>query len=92
MAGCEASLLIGREGDHRVGHAERPSDPLPQKGFVVRTGRSPEQIRTDTDRALVLHGAAAIDYGLADTIPGPPADTIPGPPALHPGSSAPHPG
>ena len=35
------------------------------------TGRSPEQVRTDTDRALVLHGLEAIEYGLADVVPGP---------------------
>lgn len=35
------------------------------------TGREPEQVRIDTDRALVLRGAQAIDYGVADTVPGP---------------------
>mgnify|MGYP001822335325 CR=1 FL=1 len=35
------------------------------------TGRQPEQVRTDTDRALVLRGAQALDYGVADTVPGP---------------------
>jgi ATP-dependent Clp protease protease subunit len=32
------------------------------------TGRAPEQIRADTDRALVLAGAAAVDYGVADVV------------------------
>jgi ATP-dependent Clp protease protease subunit len=30
------------------------------------TGRTVEQVREDTDRALVLHGAHAVDYGVAD--------------------------
>ncbi len=33
------------------------------------TGRSVEQVRADTDRALVLNGAAAVDYGMADLVP-----------------------
>ena len=33
------------------------------------TGRGIEQVRADTDRALVLHGAEAIAYGLADAVP-----------------------
>lgn len=33
------------------------------------TGRSADQVRSDTDRALVLHGAEAIAYGLADAVP-----------------------
>ena len=32
------------------------------------TGRTPEQIRQDTDRTLVLPGAAAVDYGIVDTV------------------------
>lgn len=35
------------------------------------TGRTPEQVRDDTDRALVLRGPHALDYGVADTVPGP---------------------
>ena len=35
------------------------------------TGRTPEQVRDDTDRALVLRGPQALDYGVADTVPGP---------------------
>jgi ATP-dependent Clp protease protease subunit len=35
------------------------------------TGRTIEQIRADTDRALVLAGAAAVDYGVADMVPTP---------------------
>ncbi|CAN5724496.1 hypothetical protein BH24ACT5_BH24ACT5_14830 [soil metagenome] len=33
------------------------------------TGRSVEQIRIDTDRALVLAGRAAVAYGVADVVP-----------------------
>ncbi len=32
-------------------------------------GRTPEQIRHDTDRALVLTGRAAVEYGVADVVP-----------------------
>jgi ATP-dependent Clp protease protease subunit len=32
------------------------------------TGRTAEGIRTDTDRALVLAGRAAVDYGLVDAV------------------------
>lgn len=32
------------------------------------TGRTPEAIRTDTDRDLILPASAAVEYGIADTI------------------------
>jgi len=32
------------------------------------TGRTPEQIRQDTDRTLMLPGSAAVDYGIVDTV------------------------
>ena len=32
------------------------------------TGRTPGQIRADTDRALVLAGSAVVDYGVADVV------------------------
>lgn len=32
------------------------------------TGRSAEEVRADTDRALVLTGSAAVDYGVADAV------------------------
>jgi ATP-dependent Clp protease protease subunit len=37
------------------------------------TGRSVDRIRADTDRALVLAGRAAVDYGIADRVPEPAA-------------------
>jgi ATP-dependent Clp protease, protease subunit len=33
------------------------------------TGHSVEQVRADTDRAMVLAGQAAVDYGIADSLP-----------------------
>ncbi|MBI4900029.1 MAG: ATP-dependent Clp protease proteolytic subunit, partial [Actinobacteria bacterium] len=36
--------------------------------LAQHTGRTPEQIRQDTDRTLVLPGAAAVDYGVVDTV------------------------
>ena len=35
------------------------------------TGRTVDQLRADTDRALVLAGRAAVDYGIADRVPEP---------------------
>ncbi len=32
------------------------------------TGRSPEQVRADTDRDLVLPGSDAVDYGIVDVV------------------------
>ncbi len=39
--------------------------------LASHTGRTPEQVRADTDRALVLTGAGAVAYGLADLVPRP---------------------
>lgn len=36
--------------------------------LAEHTGRTPEQIRHDTDRTLVLPGATAVDYGIVDTV------------------------
>jgi ATP-dependent Clp protease protease subunit len=35
------------------------------------TGRTVEQVRDDTDRALILTGDAAVEYGIADIVPAP---------------------
>lgn len=47
------------------------------------TGRPVEQIRTDTERALVLTGSAAVAYGVADLVPTPPFETAV---VAHPGA------
>lgn len=36
--------------------------------LAEHTGRTPEQIRQDTDRTLVLPGQAAVDYGIVDNL------------------------
>ena len=36
--------------------------------LAQHTGRTPEQIRQDTDRTLVLPGSAAVEYGIVDTV------------------------
>ena len=41
---------------------------LLEEVLARHTGRTPEQIRQDTDRTLVLPGEAAVDYGLVDTV------------------------
>ena len=49
------------------------------------TGRTVDQIRTDTDHALILNGRAAVDYGVADTVPEPAAVRAVHTEALRPG-------
>jgi len=39
--------------------------------LAVHTGRPVGQVRADTDRALVLAGAAAVEYGVADLVASP---------------------
>jgi ATP-dependent Clp protease protease subunit len=40
-----------------------------QEGILARhTGRTPEQVRRDTERELILSAAAAVEYGLVDTV------------------------
>jgi ATP-dependent Clp protease protease subunit len=41
---------------------------LAEERLAAHTGRSVEQVRADTDRALVLSGQEAVDYGLADQV------------------------
>ena len=54
------------------------------EGLLARhTGRPVEQVRADTDRALVLAGAAAVEYGVADVVPSP-ASSHPQPTVAHP--------
>ena len=36
--------------------------------LASHTGRTPDQVREDTDRDLVLPGAAAVDYGIVDRV------------------------
>jgi ATP-dependent Clp protease protease subunit len=36
--------------------------------LAEHTGRTFEQVRADTDRALVLTGHDAVDYGIADNV------------------------
>ncbi len=51
------------------------------------TGRTVDQIRADTDRALVLAGPAAVDYGIADMVPTPSGSAqLESRGALHPGA------
>lgn len=51
------------------------------------TGRAPEEIRTDTDRALVLTGDDVVRYGVADRVPRPAScsEELRTTTALHPG-------
>lgn len=51
------------------------------------TGRAEEQVRADTDRALVLTGEDAVRYGIADAVPRPASgrEQQGAPTALHPG-------
>lgn len=50
------------------------------------TGRTADEIRADTDRALVLAGGAAVDYGIADRVLDRSGGEKGGTAALRPGS------
>jgi ATP-dependent Clp protease, protease subunit len=41
---------------------------LLEEVLAGRTGKTPEQVREDTERDLVLPGPAAVEYGLADVV------------------------
>jgi ATP-dependent Clp protease protease subunit len=36
--------------------------------FAEHTGRTPEQVRDDTERDLILPAQAALDYGVVDVV------------------------
>jgi len=65
----------GRRGsmsDLALEAAELTRIRLEAESVLARhTTRTIDQIRDDTDRALVLAGQAAVDYGIADTVPTP---------------------
>lgn len=55
--------------------------------LALHTGHAVEQVRRDTDRALVLRGSEAITYGVADAVPDPTAiAAAPNGHALRPGT------
>jgi ATP-dependent Clp protease, protease subunit len=59
----------GAMSDLAVEAAELARVRSEAEGLLARhTGRSLGQIRVDTDRALMLAGSAAVDYGVADTV------------------------
>jgi ATP-dependent Clp protease, protease subunit len=59
----------GSMSDLAVEAAELARVRSEAEGLLARhTGRSLGQIRVDTDRALMLAGSAAVDYGVADTV------------------------
>lgn len=40
-----------------------------QEELLARhTGKTAEQVRTDTERDLILRGQAALDYGVVDAV------------------------
>jgi ATP-dependent Clp protease protease subunit len=41
---------------------------LQERILATHTGRTPEQVRRDTERELVLTAQAAVDYGVVDTV------------------------
>lgn len=41
---------------------------LQEQILALHTGRSAEQVRRDTERELILTAAAAVDYGVVDTV------------------------
>lgn len=65
-------LSRGSMSDLALEAAELERVRAEAEGLLARhTGRPVEQVRADTDRALVLAGSAAVDYGVADVVPVP---------------------
>ena len=79
----------GSMSDLAVEAAELARVRAEAEGILAQhTGRPVQQVRADTDRALVLAGSAAVDYGVADAVA-----AVSGRPeldaraALHPGAA-----
>ena len=67
-----ADLRRGSMSDLALEAAELERVRSEAEGLLARhTGRSVDLVRADTDRALVLAGAAAVEYGVADAVPTP---------------------
>ena len=65
-------LSRGSMSDLALEAAELERVRAEAEGLLARhTARSADEIRADTDRALVLAGRAAVDYGVADLVPSP---------------------
>jgi ATP-dependent Clp protease protease subunit len=65
-------LSRGSMSDLALEAAELERVRAEAEGLLARhTARSADDIRADTDRALVLAGQAAVDYGVADLVPSP---------------------
>lgn len=64
-----SDLVRGSMSDLALEAAELARIRAEAEGLLAaHTGRDVEQVRADTDRALVLAGAAAVDYGVADGV------------------------
>lgn len=73
-----AEVSRGSMTDLAIEAAELGRVRAEAEGILARhTGRSAEQIRADTDRALVLRGAEAIEYGVVDLVPTPSSSAAP---------------
>ena len=71
-------LSRGSMSDLALEAAELERVRAEAEGILARhTGRPVEEVRRDTDRALVLRGPEALTYGVADTVPDPAAVTAP---------------
>jgi ATP-dependent Clp protease, protease subunit len=65
-------LSRGSMSDLALEAAELERVRTEAEGLLARhTGRPMDEVRADTDRALVLAGRAAVDYGVADVVPSP---------------------
>ncbi len=59
----------GSMSDLAIEAAELSRVRIEAEGLLARhTGRSVEEVRADTDRALVLPGSTAVGYGVADVV------------------------
>ena len=81
-----AELSRGSMSDLALEAAELARVRDEAEGILARhTGRTVDEVRRDTDRALVLRGTEVVTYGVADTVPDPTALAAPPPSgALHP--------
>jgi len=75
-------LSRGSMSDLALEAAELERVRAEAEGILARhTGHPTDEVRRDTDRALVLRGAEAVTYGVADVVPDPAAITAPSPDA-----------
>jgi hypothetical protein len=59
---CDAVQLVLRHIEERVGHAERPEDPLLQERVCTLTGNDLHQCEQHVDRAAIFPARARLEH------------------------------